>query len=121
MSFAATAIGGSVLLIARGRIDMSNSDAFKDTLMAAVDAAEQAVVVDMAAVDYISSAGLRSVMIASKAGKPNGVTLGIAAMRPVVREIFAISRFDLVFPCFDTTRDALAKLAPDALEAFGPA
>ncbi len=112
---------GSIVLAPSGRIDLTNAESFKETLLRVVAGARNALILDLSEVDYISSAGLRSMMIASKAGKPNGVTLGIAAMRPVVREIFAISRFDLVFPCFDTTRDAIAKLAPDALEAFGSA
>ena len=116
-----TQFDGSIVLTPSGRIDLTNAESFKEILLRVVAAAKTALVLDLSEVDYISSAGLRSVMIASKAGKPNGVTLGIAAMRPVVREIFAISRFDLVFPCFDTTRDAIAKLAPDALEAFGSA
>jgi anti-sigma B factor antagonist len=116
-----TRFGGSIVLAPSGRIDLSNAEAFKAILLRVVEEARAALVLDLSAVEYISSAGLRSVMIASKAGKPRGVTVGIAAMRPVVREIFAISRFDLVFPCFDSTRDALAKLAPDALEAFGSA
>lgn len=116
-----TQFDGSIVLAPSGRIDLTNAESFKETLLRVVAGARHALILDLSEVDYISSAGLRSMMIASKAGKPNGVTLGIAAMRPVVREIFSISRFDLVFPCFDTTRDAIAKLAPDALEAFGSA
>ena len=114
-----TQFGGSIVLAPSGRIDLTNAEAFKAVLLRAVGAARPALILDLSEVEYISSAGLRSVMIASKAGKSNGVTVGISAMRPVVREIFAISRFDLVFPCFESTRDAIAKLAPDALEAFG--
>ena len=40
------------------------------------------------------------------------------ALQPVVKEIFTISRFDLVVPCFETVRDALAKLDPGALASF---
>jgi anti-sigma B factor antagonist/stage II sporulation protein AA (anti-sigma F factor antagonist) len=116
-----TRLDGGVVLSPSGRIDLKNAEAFKDTLLRVVGQAGKALILDLSGVDYISSAGLRSVMIASKAGKPAGVTLGIAAMQPVVKEIFAISRFDLVFPCFDTTRDAIAKLAPGALDGLGTA
>jgi anti-sigma B factor antagonist/stage II sporulation protein AA (anti-sigma F factor antagonist) len=110
---------GSIILSPSGRIDLTNAEGFKELLLQAVAAARETLVLDLSEVDYISSAGLRSIMIASKTGKPNGITLGIASMRPVVKEIFSISRFDLVFPCFETTRDALAQLSPHALEAFG--
>jgi anti-sigma B factor antagonist/stage II sporulation protein AA (anti-sigma F factor antagonist) len=57
-------------------------------------------------------------MIASKAAKAEGKTFSIAALKPLVLEIFTISRFNLVFPLFDTVRDAIKTQAPDALAAF---
>jgi hypothetical protein len=39
-------------------------------------------------------------------------------MQPIVKEIFTISRFNLVFPCFDTVREAIDKLDPTALSAY---
>lgn len=41
-----------------------------------------------------------------------------AALQPVVKENFEISKFTLVVPCFDGVRDALAKLAPSALGSY---
>jgi anti-sigma B factor antagonist/stage II sporulation protein AA (anti-sigma F factor antagonist) len=106
---------GSVILRPPGRIDLSNAEPFKDSLLAAIAAAKTAVFLDLSGTEYVSSAGLRSLMIASKTAKPRGVALGVAALQPVVKEIFEISRFDLVVPCFDTLRDAVAKLHPSAL------
>jgi anti-anti-sigma regulatory factor len=42
----------------------------------------------------------------------------IAAMQPVVAEIFQIARFNLVFEAFPKVRDALAALSPAAAAAF---
>jgi len=39
----------------------------------------------------------------------------------VVREIFEISRFNLVFQCFGSVREALAKVSPTALAAYDSA
>jgi anti-sigma B factor antagonist len=121
MPFIETAVGGAVLLKADGRIDMSNSDAFKDGLMAAVSAAERAVVIDLAGLDYISSAGLRSLMIALREAKGQSKAFGVAALGPLVMEIFTISRFNLVFSLYPTVRDAFAALEPASLDAFDAA
>jgi anti-anti-sigma factor len=114
-------IGGSVVLAPVGRIELTTADAFKDQLLAALaqvgtgsGAVPGAVIVDCAHLDYISSAGLRALVIASKSA--NGSGLGVAAMPPVVREIYAISRFDTIITAFDSVRDALAKLDPAALD-----
>jgi len=42
----------------------------------------------------------------------------VTDLQPVVREIFEISRFNLVLEVFPTLREALAKLSPAALAAF---
>jgi anti-sigma B factor antagonist/stage II sporulation protein AA (anti-sigma F factor antagonist) len=108
-------LANSVILLPAGRIDLSNADLFKDALLEAVSAAKAAVVLDFSGVEYVSSAGLRSLMIASKTGAERSVKLAVAAMQPIVKEIFTISRFHLVLPCFETVRDALAQLDPAAL------
>ena len=112
MAFGETTMGGAALVRADGRIDMSNADAFKDTLSSAVSNATRAVVVDMAGVDYISSTGLRALMVAFRAAKAAGKGFGVAALTPLVMEIFTISRFNLVFPLYGAVGEALEALAP---------
>jgi anti-anti-sigma factor len=118
-------VGASVVLAPVGRIELTTADPFREQILAALDGlakgpdgkATGAVVVDCAHLDYVSSAGLRALMIASKTAKAAGKGLAVTTMQPVVREIFQISRFDLVIPCFDTVRQALGKLDPAALDA----
>ena len=109
-------VGGSVILTPIGRIELTSADGFKEQLLGALEAATEsgAVVIDCAHLDYISSAGLRVLVIAARAA--NGRKLGIATMQPVVREIYAISRFEAIIAAFETVRDALAKLDPAALD-----
>ncbi|MFM9862200.1 MAG: STAS domain-containing protein [Micropepsaceae bacterium] len=114
MAWSERQVGDAVLAEARGRIDLSNADTFRDDLAAAMAKAKTAVVLDLSGVDYISSAGLRSLMIVHKAAKAEGKTLALAALQPLLLEIFAISRFNLVFPMFETVRAALSKVAPGA-------
>jgi anti-anti-sigma factor len=109
-------IGSAVLLSASGRIDLSNAETFKEALSAALSKAKTALILDLSGVDYISSAGLRALMIVFKAGKGEGKAFGIAALQPLLLEIFTISRFNLVFPLFDTVRQAVEKLAPSAAD-----
>jgi anti-sigma B factor antagonist/stage II sporulation protein AA (anti-sigma F factor antagonist) len=118
MNCSDTKFGGAVVLKVSGRIDLSNADEFKDKLGADLETASGGLVIDMGGVDYISSAGLRSLMIVFKAAKAAGKQFGIAALQPLVTEIFTISRFHLVFPLFDTVRAAIEKQVPDALGEF---
>ena len=113
---------GDVLVLSpEGRIDHANSENFRNGLTPFVKrctAAGEKLVLDLAGVDYISSAGLRCFMLAEKQTKSQGGTIVVAAMQPVVKEIFEISRFTLVFATFATVREAVTKLSPAALKAL---
>jgi anti-anti-sigma factor len=118
MNCSETKFGPAIVLKATGRIDLSNADDFKAALDKALSNATAGVVIDLADVDYISSAGLRSLMIEFKASKTQNKQFAIAALQPLLMEIFTISRFHLVFPLFDTVRAAIEKQVPDALAEF---
>ena len=102
---------GDILVLGPvGRIDNDTSPDFQTRLLAAMTSAGAAVLVDFSAVEYISSAGLRALMMGSKQSKASKGKLAVAALGPVVKEIFEISRFALVVQVFDTPADALAAL-----------
>ncbi|MDQ2693931.1 MAG: STAS domain-containing protein [Pseudomonadota bacterium] len=79
---------------------------------------QDAIVLDLGAVGYMSSAGLRVLMLAVKETQKHQGALVVAAMQPTMQEIFAIARFDQVIPTYADVRSALAALSPAALAAF---
>jgi anti-anti-sigma factor len=111
-------VGSATLAMVAGRIDLSNADAFTSALSAALTESKAALILELSKVDYISSAGLRSLMITLKASKTDNKGFGVAALQPMLAEIFTIARLNQVIPIFQTTREAVAKLAPDALAQF---
>ena len=102
--------GDALVLSPRGRIDHASAEAFKSALAPHLDGSGpgQLLVLDLAGVDYIASIGLRVLMLASRQARAQGGTIVVAALQPLVREIFEISKFTLVFPCFPTVAAALA-------------
>lgn len=104
---------GSVgVLAVRGRLDAASADAFAAALSAQLATARadgiHRLVLDAAGVDYVSSAGLRVLMLASRQARAAEVSLAVAAMQPMVAEIFRISRFDTFIPAHATVDAALA-------------
>jgi anti-sigma B factor antagonist/stage II sporulation protein AA (anti-sigma F factor antagonist) len=73
---------------------------------------------DLAGVPYISSVGLRVLMVSAKQMRARGARIAVAALQPVVAEIFTISRFDAVLDVHASVRDALQRLSPAAFAAF---
>ncbi len=105
----------------RGRLDHDNCEAFQADLAPHVEACardKHALVLDLSGLEYVSSAGLRCLMIAAREAKSRASRITVASMQPVVAEIFQISRFNLVLDVFPTVREALASVSPQALQAF---
>lgn len=104
-----------------GRVDHHSVSALEAALMPLVkDVGDSkgVLVLDFAGIDYISSVGLRILMIAAKDLRAAGAKIAVANLKPVVAEIFAISRFDRVLGVFSTVRDAIGQFSPAALVAF---
>ena len=99
-------LGGIIVLSPQGRIDGNSAPDFQARLLRALQAGGEGVIVDLAAVDYISSAGLRSLMAATRQRKET--RLAVASLSPVVQEIFTIARFRHVLPIFASPDEAVA-------------
>lgn len=103
--------GNAVILRPEGRIDHTHADAFRLGLEPHVSACTQGakvLVLDFSGVTFISSIGLRALMIAVKQVKAQGGRMMLAELTPLVREVFQISRFDLLFEIHPTVAAALA-------------
>ena len=113
--------GNAVVLNVGGRLDQDTCDAFRVVLMRDVEAAARdggAIVLDLSGLEYVSSAGLRCFMLASRQAKSQQGRIFVAALQPMVREIFEISHFNLVFQVFPTVREALGAVSTEAASAF---
>jgi len=103
--------GSVTVLTPAGRIDHASSDAFQTALQPHVDSCRSSacgIVLDMHDLEYISSVGLRVLMMAARQAKAQQGRIVIAGLTPLVKEVFEISRFNLVFDLFDDLPAALA-------------
>lgn len=121
MTLSSRSYGAARVLSPAGRLDHDNCEAFRADLAPHVESgahAGETIVLDLSRLEYVSSAGLRCFMLAAKQARSGNGRMVVAAMQPVVGEIFHISRFDLVFEVYPTVRDAIAALSPQAVAAF---
>lgn len=105
----------------QGRIDHRSAAGLEAALAPLIDEAagrRGALVLDFSGVDYISSVGLRVLMIAARRMREAQATLALAALQSVVAEIFAISRFDKVFAVHPSVDDAMQRCSPEALASW---
>lgn len=111
----------AVVLTVAGRLDQDTCEDFRLELMQHVDQTARdggAIVLDLNGLEYVSSAGLRCFMLASRQAKTQHGRIVVAALQAMVSEIFEISHFNLVFQVFPTVAEALAATSTDALAAF---
>lgn len=102
---------GILVLKPSGRIDSGTAGAFEARLVQAVTPGPSKVVVDMAILSYISSAGLRALLVAAKKAKPAGSRIVLAAMSSNIREVFDMSGFSTLFEIHPNDADATAALS----------
>jgi anti-anti-sigma factor len=109
-----------VVVAPTGRIDHTTAPAFERFVVPLLEpsaGAAAGLVFDFARVSYISSVGLRVLMIAGRSMRSRGGRLAVAALQPVVAEIMAISRFGSVVEMHPTVAAALGAFSPAALAA----
>ena len=120
LTAAATLFALVLVATATGRIDFAGAQVLEGALAPALapDGPVRGIVIDLAGVDYISSVGLRVLMVAAKAMRARKASIAVASLQPVVAEIFEISRFHHVVDVRGSVRDAIAAVSPGALVAY---
>ena len=100
-----------VLVISlKGRLDAVTSQALEKDLTDLMAGGERFLVMDLGDLDYISSAGLRSILVGVKRLKEKQGKLLLASLKSVVREVFEISGFSTIIPIFESVDSALSSV-----------
>ncbi len=94
------------LLCPEGRIDSTTADDFHTALFSALDTGHR-VVVDFGKLQFISSAGLRVLLMAAKRVRKEKTELLLCQLDASHREVFEISGFLPLFTIHETVTDAL--------------
>jgi anti-anti-sigma factor len=81
----------------KGRIDAVTAPKFEAELQGLLDRENKSVVLDLGSLDYISSAGLRSILMVAKKIESNDGKLSFVNLQGMVREVFAISGLNSIF------------------------
>jgi anti-anti-sigma factor len=102
--------GARILVTVAGRMDAGSAPEFDKRCEAWLAEGALSFVVDFSGLDYISSAGLRSLLVLGKKAASRQGRVVIAAAKDVVKEVFTISGFGAIFPMVETVEAALGRL-----------
>lgn len=109
MQFTQNKEGAFLVLAVEGRMDAATAPLFEAQCQGCLEAGDKRLVVDLGKLEYISSAGLRSILSAAKKLKAAGGDMAFCALGGIVSEVFAVSGFTKLFPTFATRQEALAR------------
>ena len=81
---------------------------FQAALDAAIDDSEGAVILDMERLSYISSAGLRVILLTAKSLQGRNAKFAVCSLSESIQEVFEISGFDKIISVHPSQTEALA-------------
>ncbi len=98
--------GWSVVAVS-GRLDSVTVERFTTQCATFIDAGSGNVVLDFSGLQYVSSAGLSSILGAAKRAQARGGRLAVAGLHGLVKEVFSISGFETVLPTYADVETAI--------------
>lgn len=108
MELKETKKGNYLIIYLPSRLDTSNYTQLENKLIGIIDGGEKDIIVDCSGLVYISSSGLRVLLMALK--KITGINgkFHLCSLQDNIREIFEISGFTSIFNIFETVDEAIA-------------
>jgi anti-anti-sigma factor len=103
-------IADVVTLSLAGKLDTSTAKAFEEKILGQIEAGERRIVIDLAQLDYISSAGLRVFVLAAKRLDGARGKIVLCALRDSVKQVFDIAGFSSIFSVYGSHDEAIKNL-----------
>jgi len=100
--------GDVTVLVPQARVDSNTAGAFEALLLNVLGEGKTRLIIDFSDLDYISSAGLRVVLIGAKSCKAKGGKLVLCSMKDHIHEVFAVSGFTKILTIVGSRDEALA-------------
>jgi anti-sigma B factor antagonist len=104
------ASSGCKILRVSGRIDFESALDFEHQINAMIQEGGDCFIIELSQVELLSSAGLRVMLSTAKRVAHRNASLALAAPSQVVRQVFEISHFNLLFKIFPSVPAAITAL-----------
>ncbi len=104
---------GALVISVAGRIDGVNAQEFQENLDQKAESSSdsQAIVLDLENLSYISSAGLRSILLIAKTLKSKQMKFAMCSLSEPIMEIIQITGFDKIIDIHESRSVAVTAMA----------
>ncbi len=103
-------VGDVDVVTAEGRLDGIYSSAFANQVGELITGENPKVLIDFSSIDYVTSAGLRAVLLLMKKAKASGGAFALCGLNDQVREVLDISGLADMFSIHPGRTEGLAAL-----------
>lgn len=111
MNIAESKEGAVLILTPEGRLDAQSATEFQTKILERIDGGDTRLLIDLENLEYISSAGLRVILVAAKKLKGLDGKLAVCSLAAGVRDVFRVSGFDSIVETKEGRADGLSSLA----------
>lgn len=108
---------GAIVVRPSGKLDTLTAKSFEAHLQKLVDESGGPLLLDMKEIDYVSSFGLRSILILAKKLAPFGRKFVLFSPNPSVYDVLRVSGFLKIVTVAEDKQAAFAVIAADLKEA----
>jgi anti-anti-sigma factor len=103
-------VGGALVIAPAGRVDSVSSGELERLVVSRIDGGDKRLVLDLSGVEYISSAGLRVLLMAAKRLREPKAALVLCGLGSGVRTVLELAGFLPLFAVEAGREQALARI-----------
>ena len=109
MELVSEKLGDIVVVKIKGQMDTLTAPDFERKCFSWIDRGETDFAVDLGELEYISSFGIRSILIVAKKLKVGGGQVHFCCLSGMVKKVFSLAGFLSMFPIYDSLEQALGQ------------
>lgn len=98
---------GVLILGLSKRLDATTAKIVEDRILGLIEAGDHRLVLDLARLEYVSSAGLRVFLLAAKRLKAANGRLALSGLNDHVRQVFDIAGFSSILSIYPSRDEAV--------------
>ena len=99
-----------VVVSMQGSLDHNGASIMEGACLQLIREGDSRLLLDLAEVDYISSSGLRSLLVVAKTMKAVQGRLALCRLSPTSKEVMALSGFNTIVNCWEDRQAAWVDL-----------
>ena len=104
-------VGNVQVVTVSGRLDGIYGSAFANQIGELITGTSPKILIDFTDIDYVSSAGLRSLLILVKKSRASGGIFALCGVNEQVRQVLDISGFTAMFSMYADRAEGVAALS----------